>query len=164
MVGLLPVRLQFLAVKWCARLRAAWDRLWTRRLEFKLCHCQLCVSRASLPRQSRVTVDDTTVQHSCFTVVVWHQSGTHSVSVTANRDQHSQRQRNRHHARPCPNLGMSFQKHMNNNLGRSGQCLHRLSKQGDAIMLLQEACRTYISSTASILPCRASMAVSRISR
>ena len=54
-VGLLPdtpVWLQLLVVQWRARLGAAWACLWTRRLESKLCHGQLCVSRVSFPRQS----------------------------------------------------------------------------------------------------------------
>ena len=58
-VGILPVRLQFLVVAWRSRLGAACARLWTRRLESKLCRCQFCVSRVSFPRQSRVAVRQT---------------------------------------------------------------------------------------------------------
>ena len=63
----MPVRLQFLVVKWCTRHGAAWAHLWTRRLKSKLCHCQLCVSWVRFPRQSRVAVRHTAVQHSCLT-------------------------------------------------------------------------------------------------
>ena len=64
------------------------------------------------------------------------------------------------------NLGMSVQTHMDNCLSKAGQCLHHLSEQGVAILLLQGACRTYVSSATSIVPCRAGVAVevSRMSR
>ena len=59
---------------------------------------------------------------------------------------------------------MSAQTRMDNCLSRASQCLHQLSEQSAAILLLQEACRTYISSAASIVPCRAGVVVSRTSQ
>ena len=44
-------------------------------LAVKLSHCQFCVSRVSFPRESRVAVHHTAVQHGRFTVVARAQSG-----------------------------------------------------------------------------------------
>ena len=138
--------------------------LWTRRQKSKLCHCQSCVAWVGFRRQSRVAVRHTAVQNSCLAVVTRFQScflHTLSASVMC-----SAQAAGHVHSGMSPEIWTWLCMVTTSSsldvvrTSKAGQCRHRLSDQGVASPLLQELCRTCISSVASIVWCLIGVVVS----